>query len=239
MIPQHLQFVSASKSVKSVADERLLVTSNDSRVRLYRLVCVLALPAQLCVSSRLIVSLPDVSNSDMAVELKFKGHQNDTSQIAATFSDDGRWIICGSEDGNCFLWSTDWPRDGNEGSRHLQFQADDTLVSVRRPVCFFESSIVLTVMGFDHSVPLSHLSTPDCSSRPPETRSTSSLAGRCLFLAPARPSQVPTRSRLSCGRSASSTRRRRLAWSWRGRSRGLFRGLRSGTQSWKRCSTLL
>lgn len=98
----HLQFVATAGG--TAPDERLLVTSNDSRVRLYRL-------------------------ADFSVDRKLKGHQNTSSQIAATFSDDGRWIVCGSEDGGCFLWSTDWPRDGSEGSRSLHFEADSSLVA--------------------------------------------------------------------------------------------------------------
>lgn len=46
----------------------MLITSNDSRVRLYRL-------------------------ADSALELKFKGHENESSQIGATMGDDGRWIV--------------------------------------------------------------------------------------------------------------------------------------------------
>lgn len=53
--------------------ERLLVTTNDSRMRLYHA-------------------------SDKIVEAKYAGHENTSSQIRASFSDDGRWIISGSED---------------------------------------------------------------------------------------------------------------------------------------------
>lgn len=125
---QHLQFVSSSTSA---ADERLLVTSNDSRVRLYRLVCVLP-PCIGGLPRRLALTPPRPlapTLSDFSVDLKLRGHQNDSSQISATFGDDGRWIVCGSEDGSCFLWSPDWPRDGNEGGRALHFQADDSLVA--------------------------------------------------------------------------------------------------------------
>lgn len=62
---QNIQFLASSASVK---DERVLITSNDSRVRLYRL-------------------------ADSALELKFKGHENESSQIGATMGDDGRWIV--------------------------------------------------------------------------------------------------------------------------------------------------
>lgn len=57
----------------STTGDRLLVTTNDSRMRLYHA-------------------------SDKIVEAKYAGHENTSSQIRATFSDDGRWIISGSED---------------------------------------------------------------------------------------------------------------------------------------------
>ncbi|KAL2182079.1 WD40-repeat-containing domain protein [Thermothelomyces heterothallicus CBS 202.75] len=59
---------------------RVLITSNDSRVRVYNL-------------------------HDKSLLLKLKGHENACSQIAATFSDDGKHIICGSEDRKTFIWS--------------------------------------------------------------------------------------------------------------------------------------
>ncbi|GAA5884077.1 hypothetical protein JCM6882_002129 [Rhodosporidiobolus microsporus] len=61
--------------------DRLLVTTNDSRMRLYHL-------------------------SDKVVETKYAGHENTSSQIRATFSDDGRYIISGSEDQNVYIWDS-------------------------------------------------------------------------------------------------------------------------------------
>ncbi|KAK3948193.1 hypothetical protein QBC32DRAFT_64100 [Pseudoneurospora amorphoporcata] len=58
---------------------KVLITSNDSRVRIYNL-------------------------RDKSLEIKLKGHDNSVSQIAASFSDDGKYIICGSEDKKAFIW---------------------------------------------------------------------------------------------------------------------------------------
>lgn len=54
--------------------EQLLVTTNDSRLRLY-------------------------NTDDFSMNAKYKGFTNDTMQITASFSEDGRQIICGSENG--------------------------------------------------------------------------------------------------------------------------------------------
>ena len=62
-------------------DVKLLITSNDSRVRLYNL-------------------------RDRSLEAKFRGNENATSQIRASFSDDGKFIICGSEDKRVYIWPT-------------------------------------------------------------------------------------------------------------------------------------
>ena len=59
---------------------KVLITSNDSRIRIYNL-------------------------RDKTLDAKIKGHQNGYSQIAATFSDDGKYVICGSEDRKAFIWS--------------------------------------------------------------------------------------------------------------------------------------
>ena len=63
----------------SVHGDKLLVTSNDSRIRMYDL-------------------------RDMDLTCKFKGAQIEQSQIRASFSPDGKHIICGSEDNYIYIW---------------------------------------------------------------------------------------------------------------------------------------
>ena len=60
---------------------KLLITSNDSRIRLYNL-------------------------RDRSLEIKFRGNENTSSQIHASFSDDGKYVICGSEDRKVYIWPT-------------------------------------------------------------------------------------------------------------------------------------
>ncbi|XP_076454073.1 WD repeat-containing protein 44-like isoform X2 [Babylonia areolata] len=64
-------------------EEKILVTSNDSRVRLYSL-------------------------KDLTLTCKYKGCTNNSSQIKASFSPTGKYIICGSEDHFLFVWKTNY-----------------------------------------------------------------------------------------------------------------------------------
>ncbi|KFY93152.1 hypothetical protein V498_04535, partial [Pseudogymnoascus sp. VKM F-4517 (FW-2822)] len=68
-------------------DVQILVSSNDSRVRLYAL-------------------------RDKSLAAKFRGHVNAVSQIRASFSDDGRYVICASEDRRTYIWSTGASEEG-------------------------------------------------------------------------------------------------------------------------------
>ncbi|KAJ1670563.1 hypothetical protein EV182_008128, partial [Spiromyces aspiralis] len=61
-------------------EPRLLVSSNDSRLRMYSL-------------------------REQALLRKYKGHVNASSQANATFSSNGQYMISGSEDHNIYVWS--------------------------------------------------------------------------------------------------------------------------------------
>lgn len=62
-------------------EDKILVTSNDSRVRLYDL-------------------------RDLNLSCKYKGYSNVSSQIKASFSHDGKYIIAGSENQCIYIWKT-------------------------------------------------------------------------------------------------------------------------------------
>lgn len=84
---------------------KVLVTSNDSRVRIYNL-------------------------RDKALELKFKGHENTSNQIRASFSDDGNYVICGSEDKQAFIWSTGPSQSDNKEKRPTEhFEANSAIIT--------------------------------------------------------------------------------------------------------------
>ena len=83
---------------------KLLITSNDSRVRVYNL-------------------------RDKGLELKLKGNENTCSQIHATFSDDAQYIICGSEDRKVYIWSTGQPETEKDKRPMEMFEAHSAIVT--------------------------------------------------------------------------------------------------------------
>lgn len=90
---------------------KVLITSNDSRVRLYNL-------------------------RDKNLEMKFRGHENTCSQIKASFSDDARYIICGSEDRKAYIWSSDPVESENKDKRpveHFDAHSDMVTAAVTAP----------------------------------------------------------------------------------------------------------
>lgn len=48
-----------------------------------------------------------VCSAGLRLQCKYKGHSNRNTQIRASFSADGSSIICGSDDGHVYVWSTD------------------------------------------------------------------------------------------------------------------------------------
>lgn len=62
-------------------EDKILVTSNDSRIRLYDL-------------------------RDLSLSCKYKGYANVSSQIKASFSHDGKYVVSGSENRDIYIWKT-------------------------------------------------------------------------------------------------------------------------------------
>ncbi|EKG09843.1 hypothetical protein MPH_13050 [Macrophomina phaseolina MS6] len=85
---------------------KLLISSNDSRIRLYSL-------------------------RDKGLEIKFRGQENNYSQIRATFSDDAKYVICGSEDRRAYIWSTGPTEEGeNRNQRPVEmFDAHNSITT--------------------------------------------------------------------------------------------------------------
>lgn len=88
-------------------EPKVLITSNDSRIRLYDL-------------------------KDHSLYCKYKGLQNESSQIRASFSHDGKLVLCGSEDKFVHIWRTNHEvpnarKDRNE--YYESFSAHDAVVT--------------------------------------------------------------------------------------------------------------
>ncbi|KAL6895382.1 WD40-repeat-containing domain protein [Trichoderma longibrachiatum] len=84
---------------------KVLITSNDSRVRIYNL-------------------------DSRSLEVKFKGLENQSSQIHARFSDDGTYVICGSEDRKAYIWNTNASEaDAKDRQPYESFDAHPEVVT--------------------------------------------------------------------------------------------------------------
>ncbi|KAF1968197.1 hypothetical protein BU23DRAFT_602364 [Bimuria novae-zelandiae CBS 107.79] len=89
----------------STGDVKLLVTSNDSRVRVYGF-------------------------REKNLEMKFRGHENNCSQIRASFADDTEHIICGSEDRKAYIWSTNGFEEEKRNQRPMEmFEAHGSITT--------------------------------------------------------------------------------------------------------------
>ena len=83
---------------------KLLITSNDSRIRVYNL-------------------------RDKGLEIKLKGNENSCSQIHASFSEDAQYVICGSEDRKAYIWSTGPPETEKDKRPVEMFEAHSAIVT--------------------------------------------------------------------------------------------------------------
>jgi WD40 repeat protein len=84
---------------------KLLITSNDSRLRVYNF-------------------------KDKSLEMKFKGHENNCSQIRASFSDSSGHVICGSEDRKAYIWSLTVAEGDKSNQRPVEmFEAHNSITT--------------------------------------------------------------------------------------------------------------
>ncbi|CZR49799.1 uncharacterized protein FPRO_16007 [Fusarium proliferatum ET1] len=74
-----LQTMVSSESIDPTRQAKLMITTNDSRVRIYNL-------------------------ADHGLEHKLEGIRSQSSQIHARFNDSGEYAICGSEDDEVHIW---------------------------------------------------------------------------------------------------------------------------------------
>lgn len=86
-------------------DIKVLVTSNDSRIRLYDF-------------------------RERILEAKFRGNENTCSQIRASFTDDGKHVICGSEDRKTYIWPIETTERDAEKRPVEVFEAQNVMVTV-------------------------------------------------------------------------------------------------------------
>lgn len=84
--------------IEGVDDNKILVTTNDSRLRLYDL-------------------------RDLSLTCKYRGVVNQSSQIKASTSHDSKYIICGSENASFYIWRLqDNTTIGQRRDRNKQYE---------------------------------------------------------------------------------------------------------------------
>ncbi|GLT92533.1 hypothetical protein SLE2022_103670 [Rubroshorea leprosula] len=103
---------------------------------------------------------------------KFKGFRNTNSQIAASYSVDGKYVICASEDSNVYVWRREERRNTGTGKKSLittaayeQFPCKDVSVAIPWPgVVKGEPPSLSSAPSRRHSRWISH--TPSGSASP-------------------------------------------------------------------------
>jgi WD40 repeat protein len=96
-----LQTVTLSNSIDTHGQAKLMITTNDSRIRIYHL-------------------------AGTGLETKLEGIRNQSSQIRARFNDDGDYTICGSEDDEVHIWHLS---SGERKEPHESFHTHSEVVT--------------------------------------------------------------------------------------------------------------
>ncbi|KAL7453031.1 hypothetical protein ACHAWC_004728 [Mediolabrus comicus] len=101
--------------------DRMLVSTNDSRVRLYSL-------------------------KDFCLIRKYKGHINNSMQIRARLTESGSHIACGSESGHCFIWDVDPIRNTRQKKHAINKQIQSTKDKTKSTYYFEATKATLPVV---------------------------------------------------------------------------------------------
>ncbi|KAF7865241.1 hypothetical protein EAF04_006218 [Stromatinia cepivora] len=151
-------------------ETKVLITSNDSRVRMYNL-------------------------RDKALEIKFRSHENAYSQITAQFSDDAKYVICGSEDHKAYIWSLGVTDNESKDKRPCEYFEAHSEVVTAAVMAPMKSRILLSGSGdpvYDlcNPPPVTLLSREE-SILPSTPRATSEAGNRDAVTAPVEYFQEP------------------------------------------------
>ncbi|EEF34634.1 WD-repeat protein, putative [Ricinus communis] len=159
----------------------VLVTSADSRIRI-------------------------LDGSDVAH--KFRGFRNINSQISASFSTDGKYVICASEDSHVYVWKRD-ERSGNGKSKsiintrsHENFQCKDVSMAIPWPGTIKGDPPLVKVHSKRHSK-RSSISQPTSSCSSPTKEDALSVSSRRYFP----PSPIDCLAREEENTSAANSKR--------------------------------
>ena len=158
------------------SDVKILITSNDSRIRMYNL-------------------------KDRNLEIKFRGNENSCSQIHASFSDDGKYVICGSEDRKVYIWPTGPYERSDSDKRPMEvFEAHSAIVTSAILVPSKTRRLLAQsgdpIYDLCNPPPVTLLSRADSvlSSRAPTHNSGNSADEKRASVAPSRKSDSPKRA---------------------------------------------
>ncbi|CAK9319981.1 unnamed protein product [Citrullus colocynthis] len=111
---------------------------------------------------------------------RFRGFRNTSSQLTASFSQDGKYVICASEDSQVFVWKREEPRHPSSGKKgliatrgHEHFPCKDVSVAIAWPGMISGEPPLVQMNSKRHSKRGSTLQPPSACSSPTRDENSS------------------------------------------------------------------